>query len=218
MSRSVRAITLGTFAELPECCRRCVFWELDPAAGLRAEADGSVELEKEAWLSDTLLEWGTCGQVAYVDGRAAGYVLYAPPAYVPRAASFPTSPASADALLLITGRLLPGYQGHGLGQLLVQTVIREAARRNIRAVEAFGRTGLPALTETLTLASAGSAHRCLLPADYLRAIGFKTVRAHPVTPRLRLDVRATASWREDVEYAFDRLLGSITGGVPAAVR
>ena len=49
---------------------------------------------------------------------------------------------------------------------------------------------------------------CLLPADFLLALGFTTVRPHPRTPRLRLDLRSTSPWREDVvEAALDRLLG-----------
>jgi hypothetical protein len=50
---------------------------------------------------------------------------------------------------------------------------------------------------------------CVLPADYLLAVGFKTVRPHPRTPRLRLDIKTTVSWKEDVEYALERLLGSM---------
>ena len=49
----------------------------------------------------------------------------------------------------------------------------------------------------------------MLPADYLLAVGFKTVRAHPRTPRLRLDVKSTATWKEDMEAAVDRLLSSM---------
>ena len=41
--------------------------------------------------------------------------------------------------------------------------------------------------------------------SFLRAVGFSTVRPHPITPRLRLDLKST-SWREDVvEAALDRL-------------
>jgi hypothetical protein len=46
---------------------------------------------------------------------------------------------------------------------------------------------------------------CLVPAEFLRAVGFTTVRPHPVTPRLRLDLKSTVSWREDVEAALDRI-------------
>lgn len=198
-------ITLDNVSDLPTKCRNCVYWELDPGAGVRAHDNGGEALEKEAWLSDALLEWGCCGQLAYVDGSPAGYVTYAPPAYVPRSIAFPTSPVSADAVLLMTGRILPEFAGSGLGRMLLQGVARDVVRRGIRAVEAFGRTadGAP------TPATRGADYRCLLPADYLRAVGFKTVRQHPHTPRMRLDVKSTATWREDVEYAIERLLGTM---------
>ena len=51
---------------------------------------------------------------------------------------------------------------------------------------------------------------CVVPADYLLAVGFKTVRPHPRFPRLRLELKTAASWREDVEVALERLLGSMT--------
>ena len=199
MSRRLVNLTLDNVGDLPSRCRSCVFWELDQVSAERACDGGDAELEKEAWFSDTLLEWGTCGQLAYVDGIAVGYVTFAPPAYVPRAQAFPTSPPSPDSVLLMTAYLDPGVRGGGLGRMLVQAVAREAARRGIRAIEAFGREG-----------ELGPGDSCLLPADYLRAVGFKTVRPHASTPRLRLDLKSTLSWREDVEYAIDRLLGSMS--------
>lgn len=198
MSRRLVDITLDNLADLPERCRSCVYWELDPAAGEQATESGAGELEKEAWVSDTLLQWGSCGKLLYVDSAPAGYVLFAPPGYVPRAAAFPTSPVGADAILLMVGRLQPQFRGAGLGRVLLQGVARDAARRGIKAVEAFGHEG------------SSNERDCVLPADYLRAVGFKTARSHPRFPRLRLDVRSIASWREDVEYAVERLLSSVS--------
>ncbi|AEY90451.1 hypothetical protein SHJG_5183 [Streptomyces hygroscopicus subsp. jinggangensis 5008] len=153
-------------------------------------------LEKESWISAVLLDWGSCGRVVYVDDVPAGFVLYAPPAYVPRSTAFPTSPVSPDAVQLMTGFVMPGYQGQGLGRVLVQTVAKDLLRRGFRAIEAFGdsRWKEPA---------------CLLPAEHLLAVGFKTVRQHPTHPRLRLELRSTLSWKEDVEMALDRLLGAV---------
>jgi hypothetical protein len=201
-------ITLDNLSDLPTECRSCVYWELDPVAGERAIECGSTELEKEAWVSDTLLEWGSCGQLIYVDGVPAGYVLYAPPAYVPRAVAFPTSPVSPDAVLLMTGRIVADFAGGGLGRMLVQGVARDVVRRGIRAIEAFGRLGEPPEPDPYA-PNVG----CLLPAEYLLAVGFKTVRPHPRTPRLRLDVKTTATWKEDVEYALDKLLSSMQAPV-----
>ena len=88
MPRRLANVTLDNLDDLPHKCRRCVFWELDPVSHTRAQAAGDPALEKEAWISSTLLEWGSCGKIAYVDGAPAGYVLYAPPLYVPRSVAF----------------------------------------------------------------------------------------------------------------------------------
>ncbi|MEU2226606.1 GNAT family N-acetyltransferase [Streptomyces sp. NPDC018347] len=196
MGRRLVPLTLDNLQDLPDRCRSCVFWELDPVSGQAALKAGTSALEKESWISAVLLDWGSCGRIVYVDDVPAGFVLYAPPAYVPRSTAFPTSPVSPDAVQLMTGLVLPGYQGQGLGRVLVQTVAKDLLRRGFKAVEAFGdsRWEQPA---------------CLLPADHLLAVGFKTVRQHPTHPRLRLELRSTLSWKEDVEMALDRLLGAV---------
>ncbi|MEV1048353.1 GNAT family N-acetyltransferase [Streptomyces sp. NPDC049916] len=196
MGRRLVPLTLDNLQDLPERCRSCVFWELDPVSGEAAVKAGESELEKEAWISAVLLEWGSCGRVIYVDDVPAGFVLYAPPAYVPRSTAFPTSPLSPDAVQLITGLILPEYQGQGLGRVMVQTVAKDALRRGFRAIEAFGD-------------ARSTDGTCVLPADHLLAVGFKTVRPHPTYPRLRLELRTTLSWKEDVEMALDRLLGAV---------
>jgi hypothetical protein len=67
-------------------------------------------------------------------------------------------------------------------------------QRGFRAVEAFGdaRWERPG---------------CVVPADYLTAVGFQTVRPHHRWPRLRLDLRSTLDWRVDV--AVERILGTV---------
>ncbi|HEX6755930.1 MAG TPA: GNAT family N-acetyltransferase [Mycobacteriales bacterium] len=196
MTRRLVAITLDNLEDLPRSCRRCVSWELGPVQRERAEEGGDTALEKEAWISSVLLEWGSCGQIAYVDGVPAGYILFAPPAYVPRSVAFPSSPVSPDAVLLMTSYVRPEFAGAGLGRMLVQGVAKEARLRGIRAIEAFGDL-------------AWTVPSCVLPAEHLLAVGFKTVRAHPRFPRLRLELKTTLSWREDVEYALERLLAGV---------
>ncbi|HEY3603762.1 MAG TPA: GNAT family N-acetyltransferase, partial [Sporichthyaceae bacterium] len=89
MTRRLVNITLDNLDELPSRCRACVFWELDPVAADRASTGGDTGFEKEAWVSATLLEWGSCGKLIQVDGITAGYVAYSPPGYVPRSIAFP---------------------------------------------------------------------------------------------------------------------------------
>ncbi|MDP9434644.1 MAG: GNAT family N-acetyltransferase [Actinomycetota bacterium] len=201
MSRRIVNITLDNLADLAPRCRRCVSWELDPIARERALEVGDTALEKEAWVSAVLLEWGSCGKIAYVDGVPAGHVVFAPPAWVPRASAFPTSPVSPDAVLLMTAFVLPDFAGAGLGRMLVQAVAKDLLRRGVRAIEAFAdlQHDQPA---------------CVLPAGHLLAVGFQTVRPHPRWPRLRLELKNVLTWREDVESALEWLLGSMGGREP----
>lgn len=205
MSRRLVSLTLDTLEDLPRSCRACVFWELDPVAADRACANGDPGLEKEAWVSQTLLEWGSCGKLVYVDGMPAGFVMYAPPAYVPRSMAFPTSPVSPDAVLLMTAHVVQPFADGGLGRMLVQGVARDLTKRGVKAIEAFGDAKFGEVDE------AGRNERgCLAPADFFTSIGFKTVRPHPRYPRLRLELRTALSWKSDVEYALEKLLGSMS--------
>ena len=215
--RRIARLTLDNLDDLPTTCRACAVWELDPVQRQRAEAAGESALEKEAWVSRVLLEWGSCGRIVYVDDEPAGYALYAPPWFVPGAEAFPTSPVSEDAVLLATLRVLPGYTGGGLGRILVQAVVKDVLNRGgIRALEAFGdrRPG--------ALVAPGAPRGCVVPADFWLRVGFKTHRAHPRYPRLRMDMRSVLSWREEVEQALERLLGVVrprpAAPVPAAER
>lgn len=197
MSRRTVNVTLDNLDDLSPRCRTCVFWHLDPLAHERAVEAGDTAFEKESWMSATLLEWGSCGKIVYVDAVPAGYVLFAPPSYVPRSVAFPTSPVSADAVLLMTAHVLPDFQGGGLGRLLLQAVAKDLVRRGVRALEAFGD-------------EQWDGPHCVLPAAHLRSVGFKTVRPHHRYPRLRLELKSAVSWREDVEVALERLLGSMS--------
>ena len=50
---------------------------------------------------------------------------------------------------------------------------------------------------------------CVLPAEFLGGVGFRTQRTHPVTPRMRMDLRSSISWKDEVELALDRLWGAV---------
>jgi hypothetical protein len=218
MSRRLVNLTLDTLEDLPRPCRQCVFWELDPVSAQRACAVGDPALEKEAWVSQTLLEWGSCGKLVYVDNAPAGFAMYAPPAYVSRSMAFPTSPVSPDAVLLTTAHVINGFAGGGLGRMLIQGIARDLTKRGVKAIEAFGdaksdgdrparRRDRGSQDQEFDLGASGT---CLAPADFFLSVGFKTVRQHPQFPRLRLDLRTALSWKSDVEYALEKLLGSMS--------
>jgi GNAT superfamily N-acetyltransferase len=220
VSRRVVGVTLDNLEQLPLHCRRCVYWELAPHLRSQAEEFGETEVEKEAWVSAVLLEWGSCGRMIFSDNLPVGFVLYAPPTAVPRASAFPTSPPSADAVMLTAFNVLPEFRGGGIGRVLVQAVAKDLTKRGVRAIEAFGdtrdvpidtgRTGAADAADTVDVDEDGEGHRCVLPAQFLQSVGFKTVRPHPRWPRLRLELRSAISWKEDVEAALEKLLGQVT--------
>ena len=202
MGRRMAPLTLESLPDLPDPCRACVRWELDPVAARRAARDGGTAFEKEAWLSSVLLSWGTAGRLAYVDDELAGFLTYAPPVHVPRSLAFPTSPVSGDAALLMTGQVLPRHRGGGIARMLVQGVAKDLTQRGVRALEAFGDASVDQRDAT-------AERECLVPAAFYEAVGFTVVREHPHYPRLRLELRTALSWREDVEAALERILASV---------
>lgn len=214
MSTSVTALTLDGLDKLPPHARRCLFWEVDPSVGNGSNDFADPVFEKEAWLSTIMLEWGSCGQVALVDGRPAGSAIYSPPGSVPRADLFPTSPVSADAVLLTTLRVESADQvDGGIGEELIQAVVRDLVRRGVRAIEAFGiRLDVSAtVVQTQPHASAAlvcSAESCMIDAEFLTGAGFSVVAPHHRFPRLRLELDTDHGWKEDVEYALDQLLAA----------
>ncbi|MGQ4618231.1 GNAT family N-acetyltransferase [Nocardia sp. R7R-8] len=239
MSTSVTALTLGGLEKLPAHARRCVFWEMDPAVAEDSRNFSDPVFEKEAWLSTVMLEWGSCGQVANVDGNVAGCALYAPPSAVPRATLFPTSPVSPDAVLLTTLRAEFPYQDADVAHRLIQAVVADLVRRGVRALEAFGirtdpttqalsdRSGSMTLLERIVApiknanpagaTTACSPESCMIDADFLEDVGFEVVAPHHRFPRLRLELASDHGWKEDVERALDQLLAAASMTVPTRI-
>jgi GNAT superfamily N-acetyltransferase len=195
VARKIERLTLDNLSDLPVAAQECVFWELDPVTRRRAEEAGEARSEKEAWVSRVLLEWGSCGRVAYVDGEFAGFILYAPPVYFPGSVSIPTAPVSDDAVQLATAYVDDGFAGGGLGRVLMQTMVKDLLKRgDIRSVEAFGST---------------KPDDCALPVDFLLRVGFRTHRPHPTYPRMRIDLKSVLTWKEDLEAALEKLRGVV---------
>lgn len=230
MAVSVVSLELENFEALPLHSRRCVFWEVDrsgtsPALDSVITSPSTVgdfvgpesEFDKEAWLSGLLLEWGVCCQVAIepTTERVVGAAFYSPPGRVPRAQHFPTAPVGADAVLLTTIRMEPGFESDAA--TLFDAVVADLVRRGVRAVEAFGFSGddesLAMDLVTLLLGSGMASdvcRRCILPTELLTSFGFEVVAEDPYLPRLRLELDEGLGWKSQVERALQKLVESIT--------
>ena len=195
MGRQVDRLTLDNLAGLAGHGATCTFWELDPVR--REQIRGHEAEEKAAWVSQMLREWGSVGRVVSVDGRPAGHVMWAPALYLAGGDGFATAPVSTDAVLLGSTYVDPDLRGAGLGRVLIQAMAKDLIKHGgIGAVETFG------------------SHRphpgsCVLPVDFLLAVGFRTHRAHARFPRMRMDLRSTVTWREEFEAAAEKFLGVV---------
>lgn len=173
----------------------CLFWQLDPVRRSRLAPDEAA-VEKRDWVSEVLREWGACGHVLLDDDRVVAHALYAPAAFAPGSASLPTAPVTPDAVQLLTVWVDPAHRGGGLGRLLVRAAAKDLVERDVVALEAFGD-------------SRRHAHGCVVPTGFLTALGFRTQRAHPTYPRMRMELRSTLRWKDEVEQAIGALLGAV---------
>ena len=83
MARKIVRLTVDHLAALEAPMPRLPVLGARPGAGARACPPHERAAEKEAWLSEVLREWGSCGRVALVDDRPVGYVVYVPAALAP---------------------------------------------------------------------------------------------------------------------------------------
>lgn len=232
---TIRALDLAHVDKLGPRGRSCIYWQTDSAvAGRMAAGDGAPgggdtgggppgaddaagaadepsasdpEFEKEAWISRVSLEWGVCGQLAQDGDRAIGSAFYAPPGMIPRADSFPTSPAGSDAILL-AGLIEEEDAPAGVRTALLAEVVNDLRARGIKAIESFGLTsGDPTSGDPASLPSRDGcgAEFCITDTGFLIEHGFTVVAEHESIPRLRLDIESEHQWKADVEYALDQL-------------
>lgn len=214
MSIRTTALDLDAVVEFGGHSRNCVFWELDPTM-VHLDAIVDPGLEKEAWISALLAEWGSCGRMVWDGDSSRGHALYAPPSAVPRARLFPTSPVSADAVLLMSIGIYEQAAPWRLITPLMNAVTGDLVRRGVRAIEAFGyRESAPELDFDPALLLRDSATpgvgdcspgRCMISVAWLEQLGFQEVAPHHRYPRLRLELGRGLGWKAEVEAALVKL-------------
>lgn len=160
----------------PASCKYCLYWE-HPELFARSEKEDKVKTfeKKRAWLRRTRGEFGECGRLLYVGGKAVGYAQYAPASFLPNAADYRAGPVSADAVLLAC-LFIPGkeHRGQGLGSLLLGHILGELHSRGMGAVETFARWGGPENPSG--------------PVEFYLKHGFSLHRDDPEFPLLRREL------------------------------
>jgi GNAT superfamily N-acetyltransferase len=180
----------------------CLAWQLDAVHRARVD-EPDLPARKQQWLRDVESAWGSCGRTVLRGEEPVGVAIYAPAAWLPGTTSHPTAPASPDAVVLATLYVAPEHRGGGLARMLVQGVARDLVER----YPPRRRGGPPLALETF--ADARGDAPCLLPQEVCDRLGFVVHRPHPRTPRMRMDLRSTVTWRSEVGHAVGRLAGAV---------
>lgn len=192
--RQLRRLGADSAPTLPPPCVSCTHWETFPAAPDLADPMANPLATKRDWLVSVTAQGSPAGWIAVEDDAVIGYASAAPARLVPRRVEYAAGQIARDALMLVTVRVVADFRGAGVGSALVRAVAADAHDGGFRAIEAYATT---------------TGSRCLVPAAFLHAVGFETVREHRVHPRLRLDLRGTAVWRDDMARATRRLVAGL---------
>jgi len=144
----IREANLG---DIPASCRGCVYWEfpqeLDKVKEEKAEAQKKLELEqkKREWFVQTLKEFGTCGKIAYYNGKPVAYAQFAPSTRLPNVNAYESKPVGKleEGVVFLSCLYVAdkAMRGKGLGEALLKNIIEDLKRRGFKAVETFARRG-----------------------------------------------------------------------------
>ena len=167
MKLRVTSIDDHTLDDIFESCRTCVYWERPEEH--RKAATEEAEVLKAEWFRATAEAWGPCGKLLYVPestecGSAgaspsqaspslrtehqapctetpAAYCQFAPPKHVPGISGYDELAAQVDpdAVFITCLCVREGYQGRGLGPMLLKEVVEDLSNRGCKAVETFAR-------------------------------------------------------------------------------
>jgi ribosomal protein S18 acetylase RimI-like enzyme len=151
---------------------------------------GRSRAAKTKHLRRIVKEWGECGKIVYVEGKALAYAQYAPPEYWPGARASSPNPISDDAVYLTCLCVLPYARGKGLGRVLLQSIEASLVKRRIKAIE--------------TLAVRNNEHPPG-PIEFYLQNGFYIAKEDPRYPLLRLELKALVGWQINIQFALDGL-------------
>ena len=153
MSLAIRDVVAANLHDIPQPCRGCVYWEFpeefDRAKekGGESEARADLERKKIEWFTRTEKEFGTCGKIAYFEGKVVAYAQYAPSEFLPNTDHYQSHPTGKSeegvvflSCLYVTSKEM---RRKGIGEALLKSIIDDLRSRGFKAIETFARRGNP---------------------------------------------------------------------------
>jgi len=144
-------ITETTLADIPEPCKACIYWEFpddfDKANEQKSRLERRLEFErkKHEWFVNTIREFGTCGKIAYIEGRPVAYAQFAPPQRLPNTAHYESHSIGKleEGVIFLSCLYVADKElrGKGIGKTMLSSIIHNLKKRGLKAVETFARKG-----------------------------------------------------------------------------
>jgi len=142
----IREITQENVKDIPEPCRTCLYWENPTFIGekLSQTEKARCETEKAAWFIKILKMFGNCGKIIYVDNKPVGYAQYSTANRLPNTQEYGAKKLETTEDVVFISCLYisnESSRGKGLGERLLDEVVKGLKRRGFKAVETFARKG-----------------------------------------------------------------------------
>ena len=78
MKVEIKDVTESNLVDIPEVCRRCIYWsfpeEFEETKAEPSKHQQELEAKKKKWILQTLKEFGTCGKILYCNNLPVVYV------------------------------------------------------------------------------------------------------------------------------------------------
>jgi GNAT superfamily N-acetyltransferase len=149
----VKDVSAANLHDIPEPCRGCIYWEFpekfDKAKEEKTSSEKRADSERKKleWFARTMRKFGTCGKIAYYDGKPVAYAQFAPSKRLPNTNHYESY--SIDKLkegvvflscLYVTCKEL---RRKGIGETLLKNIINDLRGRGFKAIDTFARSGNP---------------------------------------------------------------------------
>lgn len=124
----------------PYSCKYCLYWEFPHTFKIASKNEIRSKIEKKvAWLRNVRHEFGECAITLSVDKKTIGYAQYAPPKFLPQTTYYPVFPSPDAVLISCLFIFYKKYRRQGFGTVLLNAVIENLEKRNVKAVEVIAR-------------------------------------------------------------------------------
>jgi GNAT superfamily N-acetyltransferase len=136
--------SLPEWTNFPFSCKYCIYWEFPADFQVKSpnKAENSIK-KKLQWLKVVQNDFGNCGIILYIDGKPLAYAQYAPPRFLPNLSHYPVFPSPDSVLISCLFIFKRKYRRQGIGTVLLNAVIEDLEKRNIKTIEAIARKGSP---------------------------------------------------------------------------